>query len=88
MTVPRYKCSAVQRDKVTDHASGAPCVGYSTKKKSPHLAMMGLQKKAAAYSMTARYCKRSEAGTDAGTDHASGVPCVGYSTKKSPLILR
>ncbi|MBU2904750.1 hypothetical protein KO529_08125 [Arenibacter algicola] len=37
--------------------------------------MKGLQKKAAAYSMTARYCKRSEAGTDAGTDHGS-IPKV------------
>tara|TARA_R100001369_G_scaffold77584_1_gene107020 strand:- start:148 stop:354 length:207 start_codon:yes stop_codon:yes gene_type:complete len=50
-----------------------PFVGYGTKKKSPHRKMEGLQKKAAAYSMTARYCKRSEAGSDAGTNHAIGV---------------
>ena len=52
---------------------GPAIFGYRAKKKSPHRKMEGLQKKAAAYSMTARYCKRSEAGTDAGTDHANGV---------------
>src|SRR5690606_31265456 len=52
MTVPEYKCSAVEVSAGTDHALGVPFVGYCTKKKSPHLAMGGLQKKAAAYSPT------------------------------------
>jgi len=50
-----------------------PFVGYGTKKKSPHRKMKCFQKKAAAYSMTARCCKRSEAGTEAGTNQAEGV---------------
>ena len=52
MTARYCKRSEAGTDAGTDHASGAPYFGYSTKKKSPHLVMKGLQKKAAAYSPT------------------------------------
>ncbi|WP_211322996.1 hypothetical protein, partial [Arenibacter echinorum] len=72
--LPIISTNAVQYNGPQELITPSACLfGYIAKKKSPHRKMKGLQKKAAAYSMTARYCKRSEAGTDAGINHAIGV---------------
>ncbi|PXX23013.1 hypothetical protein C7972_1211 [Arenibacter sp. ARW7G5Y1] len=71
---PDLGLSVWRSDTGINHASGVPTTDPVQKKSTCHIHGKCFQKKAAAYSMTARYCKRSEAGTDAGTNHAQGVP--------------